>query len=75
MSIEEMQITYTKRLSMRLMRFSDHIDLTDEFDDLTLCVHYINDILQKSQIDHQRNARLIEYNLNASETLSIEHLK
>ena len=72
-SIMPAQSSYPKRLSMRLMRFSDHIDLTDEFDDLTLCVHYINDIIQKSQIDHQRNAILIGYNLNESETLSIEH--
>ena len=55
------QSSYPKRLSMLLMRFSDCIDLTDEFDDLTLCAHYIHEILQKFQIDHQRNARLIEH--------------
>ena len=48
-SIMPAQSSYPKRLSMRLMRFSDHIDLTDEFDDFTLCVHYINDFYENSR--------------------------
>ena len=70
----EMQITFTKRLSMRLMRFSDSIDLTEEFDDKKLCTHYNMQILRNSQVDYQRNARILEYNLTESESLSIEHL-